>query len=153
MHFRRPWTISMVAAVALCAAAVSVTLMSGACQPNQPSGGAGGGGAAGGVVVDSQNGTFELFTNPAEPRLYSFSGSTGEVITAFGQKDDTGLATSLDALFMQEPDQLGSNQGTWGQFDDQGQLTRIIGPDARFLRDELCPVWCPSQIGGGWGAS
>jgi hypothetical protein len=103
------------------------------------SSGSNGGGthADGGITVhvDPNNGLVDIYGNPAEPRLYDFTdSSTGQLVTVFGQKDSNGFATGLTALLGQDPSKVGTGQGTWVYFDDEGHVSGVTAADGTALQ-------------------
>jgi hypothetical protein len=86
--------------------------------------------AAGGpVVVDPRNGTFELFTDPAEPRLFRFVDASGAAISVFGAKDDAGQVGGVTSVFGEAPEQRGQGAGTWLHLDEASRPSRIVAAD------------------------
>lgn len=85
--------------------------------------------SSGGGEGPPAKGPAGMFTNPAEMRLYQVPDDSGGLITAFGDKDESGVPTGLSMLYAQDPTQVGNGTGTWVHFGGEERVSRIVGVD------------------------
>lgn len=82
---------------------------------------------------DSDEPIFTLYANPEIPLIVSMPTEDGGEITLHGDKDIDGVATSITAMSFQEPGQIGTDQATWIQFDQQGRILSITDDDGTII--------------------
>ena len=105
-----------------------------------------------GVHIDPVNGKYDVFVDPAEPRVLRFQTSDGRTLTVFAEKNDTGEATRITGLFVQDAAQLASGVGRLVEIDANDRVARITGADGAVLdlvwtTDTACVVNATSASG------
>lgn len=79
-------------------------------------------------------GEFVYYPNPTDPLLLSTKTTDGGSLEIYGEKDDAGMPLGANAIRYQTPQQVGTPDGTWVEFDEQGRVTSMIGPDGSEIR-------------------
>lgn len=73
------------------------------------------------------------FTNPDDRLMLTADTESGEKLSYYGTKDDSGEPLSLDAVRYQTSEQINTGAATWLRFNNDGQLSRIEGENGTVI--------------------
>ncbi len=79
-------------------------------------------------------GEFTYYPNPTDPLLLSTKTTDGGSLEIYGEKDEDGMPIGANAFRYQTPQQVGTEEGTWVEFDEQGRVTSMLGADGSVIR-------------------